>query len=368
MPAVQAGIREERSHAEERRVGVGDLELRLVEESSFVACCQRPKAAKTDARPIAITASARGSQGARSARATIATSAAKGRRKNASRLAPASMSCDHSSDSAANARTPRSARRSAAVARRSRCGAAPGTGTRPPRPSAPRRGGSNVRVGLLGEHEEEPIPRSKSSGAERRRHRAPGSSAAETARRTRRPRPRLPVRRPRRRPRRATRPCRARRFPRSRRRATPRRGRAARTPPGGWLSPGQDGQRRAAGADDPSELRQSVVHPRGRILRPSVEWNPVITAWKRVLVLAPHTDDGEFIKGVTLARLVDGGTDVRYVALDRDPLAAGGPSSTRWRGRCARRPPSSGSRRNGSTSTTSRCAPSPSTDSRSWSS
>jgi LmbE family N-acetylglucosaminyl deacetylase len=40
----------------------------------------------------------------------------------------------------------------------------------------------------------------------------------------------------------------------------------------------------------------------------------VITAWKRVLVLAPHTDDGEFGCGATLARLVDGGTDVRYVA------------------------------------------------------
>jgi N-acetylglucosamine malate deacetylase 1 len=40
----------------------------------------------------------------------------------------------------------------------------------------------------------------------------------------------------------------------------------------------------------------------------------VITDWKRVLVLAPHTDDGEFGCGATLARLVDGGTDVRYVA------------------------------------------------------
>jgi N-acetylglucosamine malate deacetylase 1 len=40
----------------------------------------------------------------------------------------------------------------------------------------------------------------------------------------------------------------------------------------------------------------------------------VITPWKRVLVLAPHTDDGEFGCGATLARLVDGGTEVRYVA------------------------------------------------------
>ena len=40
----------------------------------------------------------------------------------------------------------------------------------------------------------------------------------------------------------------------------------------------------------------------------------MITAWKRVLVLAPHTDDGEFGCGATIARLVDGGTEVRYVA------------------------------------------------------
>ena len=33
-----------------------------------------------------------------------------------------------------------------------------------------------------------------------------------------------------------------------------------------------------------------------------------------MLVLAPHTDDGEFGCGGTLARLVDAGTEVRYVA------------------------------------------------------
>jgi N-acetylglucosamine malate deacetylase 1 len=37
-------------------------------------------------------------------------------------------------------------------------------------------------------------------------------------------------------------------------------------------------------------------------------------AWRRVLVLAPHTDDGEFGCGGTIARLVDAGVDVRYVA------------------------------------------------------
>ena len=40
----------------------------------------------------------------------------------------------------------------------------------------------------------------------------------------------------------------------------------------------------------------------------------MIETWKRVLVLAPHTDDGEFGCGGTIARLVDGGVDVRYVA------------------------------------------------------
>jgi N-acetylglucosamine malate deacetylase 1 len=40
----------------------------------------------------------------------------------------------------------------------------------------------------------------------------------------------------------------------------------------------------------------------------------VIEAWQRVLVLAPHTDDGEFGCGGTMARLVESGADVRYVA------------------------------------------------------
>jgi len=40
----------------------------------------------------------------------------------------------------------------------------------------------------------------------------------------------------------------------------------------------------------------------------------VIGQWKRVLVLAPHTDDGEFGCGGTMARLVEGGAEVRYVA------------------------------------------------------
>ena len=40
----------------------------------------------------------------------------------------------------------------------------------------------------------------------------------------------------------------------------------------------------------------------------------MVEAWKRALVLAPHTDDGEFGCGGTIARMVDGGTEVRYVA------------------------------------------------------
>ena len=40
----------------------------------------------------------------------------------------------------------------------------------------------------------------------------------------------------------------------------------------------------------------------------------MIDGWRRTLVLAPHTDDGEFGCGGTIARLVDAGVAVRYVA------------------------------------------------------
>ena len=40
----------------------------------------------------------------------------------------------------------------------------------------------------------------------------------------------------------------------------------------------------------------------------------MIEGIRRALVLAPHTDDGEFGCGATMARLVDLGADVRYVA------------------------------------------------------
>lgn len=37
--------------------------------------------------------------------------------------------------------------------------------------------------------------------------------------------------------------------------------------------------------------------------------------FKRVLVLAPHTDDGEFGAGGTISKLIEGGADVFYLAL-----------------------------------------------------
>jgi LmbE family N-acetylglucosaminyl deacetylase len=40
----------------------------------------------------------------------------------------------------------------------------------------------------------------------------------------------------------------------------------------------------------------------------------MIEQWRKALVLAPHTDDGEFGCGGTMARLVDAGVEVRYVA------------------------------------------------------
>lgn len=40
----------------------------------------------------------------------------------------------------------------------------------------------------------------------------------------------------------------------------------------------------------------------------------MIEQWKKALVLAPHTDDGEFGCGGTMARLADVGCEVRYVA------------------------------------------------------
>jgi N-acetylglucosamine malate deacetylase 1 len=56
----------------------------------------------------------------------------------------------------------------------------------------------------------------------------------------------------------------------------------------------------------------------------------VIRNWQRVLVLAPHTDDGEFGCGGTIARLLEAGTAVRYVAFSiaTKSLPAGFPPDT----------------------------------------
>ena len=40
----------------------------------------------------------------------------------------------------------------------------------------------------------------------------------------------------------------------------------------------------------------------------------MLSSWKRAVVLAPHTDDGELGCGGTMARLVEAGCEVRYVA------------------------------------------------------
>jgi LmbE family N-acetylglucosaminyl deacetylase len=55
-----------------------------------------------------------------------------------------------------------------------------------------------------------------------------------------------------------------------------------------------------------------------------------VIEWKRVLVLAPHTDDGEFGCGGTMVRLVETGVDVRYVAFSiaTKSLPAGFPPDT----------------------------------------
>ena len=77
-------------------------------------------------------------------------------------------------------------------------------------------------------------------------------------------------------------------------------------------------------------------------LRPQEEPR-VIGAWERVLVLAPHTDDGEFGCGGTMARLVEAGADVRYVAFSiaTKSLPRGLPARHARARRCARRRPRS---------------------------
>src|SRR5213080_5198228 len=61
----------------------------------------------------------------------------------------------------------------------------------------------------------------------------------------------------------------------------------------------------------PAGARQAGVAGRSR--RPDYA-RAMVEAWKRALILAPHTDDGELGCGGTTARLVEAGCDVRYVA------------------------------------------------------
>ena len=69
----------------------------------------------------------------------------------------------------------------------------------------------------------------------------------------------------------------------------------------------------------------------------------MIGGWKRALVLAPHTDDGEFGCGGTMARLVEEGAEVRYVAFSiatRSLPEGFAPDTLAPRGRARRRPSS----------------------------
>ena len=56
----------------------------------------------------------------------------------------------------------------------------------------------------------------------------------------------------------------------------------------------------------------------------------MIAAGRRALVLAPHTDDGEFGCGGTISRLVEAGAEVRYIAFSSASrsLPPGFPSDT----------------------------------------
>ncbi len=51
---------------------------------------------------------------------------------------------------------------------------------------------------------------------------------------------------------------------------------------------------------------------------------------KTALVLAPHTDDGEFGCGATIAKLIEGGSDVHYIAFSdcRESVPEGWPPDT----------------------------------------
>ena len=82
-------------------------------------------------------------------------------------------------------------------------------------------------------------------------------------------------------------------------------------------------QRVLRGSDDVGSvglvaLASPLLVPVRRVPQPPVPSEGggagLIEHWRRALVLAPHTDDGEFGCGGTMARLVESGCEVRYVA------------------------------------------------------
>src|SRR2546430_15964444 len=92
----------------------------------------------------------------------------------------------------------------------------------------------------------------------------------------------------------------------------------------------------------PAAARRAGVAGRSR--RPDYA-RAMVEAWKRALILAPHTDDGELGCGGTTARLVEAGGGGREVALSiapRPPLPGVGPGNLPPQGRAggaARRGP-----------------------------
>ena len=96
------------------------------------------------------------------------------------------------------------------------------------------------------------------------------------------------------------------------------------------------------GAARPDCSRSSAPPPAARQSQAGV-----IETWKRVLALAPHTDDGEFGCGGTMARLVEAGLECTTTP-SRSRPARCRPASRPTRSgalRCAKRPASWGSPR-----------------------
>ena len=149
-----------------------------------------------------------------------------------------------------------------------------------------------------------------------------------------------------------------------RRRASPSRRRAARIRRRAGDAAAVPRSRSAAPAAPASAATSaSVSCVMGDAERKQCENPAMLSAAKRALVLAPHTDDGEFGCGGTMARLVEQGVEVRYVAFSiADEVAARGLRAGHARPRSARgdRAPRH-PRREASTSTTSKCGRSPTT-------